>query len=435
MTNMTMSGTAARWAVIGTIALSLSGCGFFDDEEPLQGERIPVRSATDAADATEAAAPLPEARALTDWTQTNGNATHNGGHIAGGGLSRAWRTDAGDGGGITSPPIVVGGRVYVLDGEATLTSLDAASGAEGWSTDLTPEGESGDDGFGGGLAAVGDTIFAATGFGEVLAVGQADGAIRWRQRFSAPFRAAPAATDGIVVAVGRDNQAYGLDPATGQVRWRLQGATADAGLLGGASPAIAGGVAVVPFASGEMVAVAWPSGQRLWTAVISGGRRGLARSAIADVTGDPVIVGPLVVAANQSGRTVAIEGQTGRRVWTRTTGSMGPIWAAGETLFVMGDDARLARLSARTGGTVWSRQLRPFRDMDDREGAIGYSGPVLVGGRVLVTDDRGTLRAFDAESGEPAGTADIGDGSVTGAVAAGGLVYVLDEDGTVHAFR
>lgn len=423
-------------------AVALGGCGLFDDEERLEGQRIPVRAAERqpaAPAATVAAAPLPQPQALSDWTQTSARPSHYGGHIAGSAtLTRAWTANAGSGGGggrITGAPIVLGGRVFTLDGSAELASFAAASGAPGWRVSLAPSGEKGRQGFGGGLAAIGDRIFATTGFGEVLAIRAADGTILWRQRFGAPFRAAPAAADGVVVAVSRDNQAYGLSAETGQPLWRLQGATAEAGLLGGASPALAGELAVLPFTSGELVAAGRRSGRRLWTAVLSGGRRGLARSAISDVTGDPVILGPLVVAANQSGRIVAIEAQTGRRVWTRTIGSPGPIWAAGEALFVMGDDAGLRRLSARDGSTVWEARLPQFDDPEDREGAIAYSGPVLVGGRVLVADDQGTLRAFDAESGREVGRADIGDGSVVQPVSAGGLVYVLARDGTLYAFR
>lgn len=425
-----------------SLTLALGGCGYFDDEERLEGERIPVRSverqaAISAPAATVAAAPLPQPQPQPEWTHTSGNPSHYGGHIAGSAtLNRAWVANAGSGDGrITGSPIVVGGRVYALDGDARLSSFSASSGAPGWSVSLAPSGENGNEGFGGGLAAVGDTIYATTGFGEVLAVRASAGDILWRQRFGAPFRAAPAAVDGTVIAVSRDNQAFGLNAETGQPIWRLQGATGEAGLLGGASPAVAGELAVLPFTSGEIVAAGRRSGRRLWTAVLSGGRRGLARSAISDVTGDPVILGPLVVAANQSGRIVAIETQTGRRVWTRSIGSTGPIWAAGETLFVMGDDAVLRRLSARDGGTVWEARLPEFDDPADREGSIAYSGPVLVGGRVIVADDQGVLHAFDAESGREVATADIGDGSVVQPVAAGGLLYVLAEDGTLYAFR
>ena len=57
--------------------------------------------------------------------------------------------------------------------------------------DLSPEGEKGKEGFGGGLAADGGMIFATTGFGEIIAVSATSGEILWRQSFGAPFRAAP----------------------------------------------------------------------------------------------------------------------------------------------------------------------------------------------------------------------------------------------------
>lgn len=436
-----MRGSSRVWLVAMLLAAATAGCGMFgNEEERLEGERRSVRSTVQEDNPTIAGAeaPLPPPQALLEWTQTSANAAHNGGHIAGGsGLARSWSVDAGEGGDgrITSAPIVVGGQVIALDGAAQLSSFSAGSGARSWTRSLAPVGEDGEDGFGGGLAAEGGTIFATTGFGEVLAIRAGSGEILWRQGFGAPFRAGPAVANGVIIAVSRDNQAFALSTVDGRVLWRLQGAAAGAGLLGGASPALAGQLAVVPFASGELVGVARDSGRRVWAAVLSGGRRGQARSAIADVSGDPVVVGPLVVAANQAGRIIAVEGQTGRRVWTRSIGSTGPLWAAGGNVFVMGDDGTLARLSAETGASVWEVPLPVWRNSAKWRDPISYSGPVLVGGRVLVADDQGTLHAFDAASGGEAGGTDIGDGSVLQPVAAGGMVYVLSTDGTLYAFR
>lgn len=421
--------------------LVLSGCGWFDDEEILEGERIRIRPDASVISATEPVVrPLPEPERNGEWTQTNGSATHNLGHLAGpASLDRAWTADAGAGGGsradITGQPIVVGGSVFTLDAEAVLTAFDAGSGARRWQVSLTPEGERSGGGFGGGLAADGGRIYAATGFGEVLAVDPASGEIFWRKSFGAPFRAAPAAARGVVVAVTRDNRAVGLAGDDGRVLWRLQAAATDAGFLGGASPTIAGEIAVLPFASGELLAVSAESGRRAWSAVLTGGRRGLARAAITDITGGPVIVGPLVVAANQSGRMAAIDGRNGERVWTRGIGSGAPIWAAGDTIFVVSDDANLMRLSARDGSTLWAAELPAFRNPDKRKDAIAYSGPVLAGGRVLITDSRGNLRAFDGQTGAEASGAELDGGSLTGPVVAGGTLYVLTDRGTLMAFR
>ena len=428
--------------VLGAVlAAGLSGCGLFGDDEKLEGERIRLRAepvVTASADA--ASAPLPEAQTNTGWTQTNGNSAHNLGHLAGPtSLSRIWSANAGRGsssdGAITSAPIVLGGTIYTMDAEAKLTAFASGSGGRNWEVDLTPEGEKGKEGFGGGLAADGGTIFATTGFGEIIAISASSGEIQWRQSFGAPFRAAPAAANGLVVGVTRDNRAVGVSAADGKVRWRLPAASFDAGLLGGASPVIAGQLVVLPYASGELVGVEGRSGRRVWNAVLTGGRKGLARAAITDVSGDPIVVGPYIIAANQSGRMLAIDGRGGRRVWTRNVGSASPLWAAGDTIFVVSDDAQVMRLSARDGRTLWSVQLREFKDEKDREDAIAYSGPVLVSGRLLVTDSLGNLHSFDALTGAEGGGAKIDGGSLTGPVVANGTVYVLSDKGTLYAFR
>ena len=423
---------------------ALGGCGaldWFDDDERLSGERVPIRDQS-GADATAAAAaqPLPPPGPNADWTQTNATASHASGHLAGPSAPvLAWTADAGEGAGgsaaITGAPIVAGGRVYTLDAAAQLGVFDAGSGSAGWRTDLSPAGEDGDEGFGGGLATDGRLVYATTGFGEVLAVDAGSGEIAWRFRAGGPFRAAPAVSEGVVLAVTRDNRAMALSAGSGEVLWRLDGASSDAGLLGGASPAISGDLAVVPFGSGEIAGVQLGTGRRIWSAVLGGARRGLARSAISDVTGDPVIAGRAVVAANQSGRTVAIDGQTGVRGWTRSMGAVGPLWSAGGSIFMVTDDLRLTRLALQTGDTIWSTQLPAYEDPEDRDDPIAYSGPVLAGGRVLVTDSTGNLLAFDPGTGEGLGAVELTDGATTGPVVAGGTIYVLSDDATLQAFR
>lgn len=426
--------------VVAAIALAgvLSGCGLFDDDERLEGDRIRIRDALTSGQERDlaAATALPAARLNDDWTQTNAQSDHAAGHLSGPSAPRlVWSADAGAGGQITSGPIVVGGRIYTLDGESVVAAFETGSGDNVWRKSLAPEGEGEDDGFGGGLAADGGRIFATTGFGEVLGIEPASGEVLWRYRASAPFRSSPAAAGGVVVAVTRDNEAVALNAADGQLLWRVAGVTSAAGSLGGASPAISGELVVVPFGSGEVVGVQRSTGRQVWSAVLGGTRRGLARGSIADVTGDPVIAGRAVVAANQSGRMVALDGQTGQRGWTRTLGSTGPLWAAGGSIFVVTDSAVLVRLSLSNGRTVWSTEMPAFEDLEDREDAIAYSGPVLAGGRVFVTDGLGNLLSFDPDTGAQGETVDLSSGSITGPVVAGGTLYVLSDDGVLQAFR
>ena len=431
--------------VIGAAVISVAGCSLFeDDEEILPGERIPVRATVEERTAS------PEVRARVgalpaplrneQWTQRNGGPTHAIGHIqAGSSLSVAWSADIGSGGGsdsiLTGAPVVAGGKVFTLDA-ASKVSAFSTSGAKAWSVNVAPEGESGDDGFGGGLAYEGGRLFVTTGFGDTIALDASNGGEIWRQRIGAPIRSAPSVAAGIVISIGRDNTAYAYSAADGAVRWRVRGAASGAGVLGGASAAISpGGTAIIPFGSGEVIAVGLQNGRRTWSDVVSGGRRGLARSAISDISADPVIQGVAVIAGNSSGLLVGIDGRSGRRGWSREFGAMGPVWSAGPTMFLLTDDAQLKRLSAQDGATLWSTTLPQYDDPEDLEGVIRYGGPVLAGGRLLVTSADGRLLSFNPETGEEIGRIEISGLTGIGPVVAGGTVYLLTDGGSLIALR
>ncbi|MEO1610890.1 MAG: PQQ-binding-like beta-propeller repeat protein [Pseudomonadota bacterium] len=441
--NMTRGGSMRIFSRTGLmtamIAVGLSGCGVFDEDEViLPGERIPVRSQPAERASAAPAAAISAPRANAEWTQVNGSAAHALGHIeAPASLSVAWRADIGVGGdGLTATPVVAEGKVFTLDGAARLSAF-STSGGSSWRTDLTPEGESSDDGFGGGLAYDSGALYVTTGFGEVIAVDPSSGEIRWRQKMSAPIRSAPAASNGVVVAVARDNTAIAYAGEDGAVLWRLSGAaSASAGILGGASPAISpGGVAIVPFASGELIAARLTTGQRLWTDVISGGRRAFARSVISDISADPVIQGVVVIAGNQSGQLVAIDGRNGRRGWVREFGARNAVWVDGTSVYLISDNAELRRLASNDGGTVWTTTLEEYRDPDDREDAIAYGGPVLAGGRLLVTSSEGEVLSFDPATGAQTGSVAVSGINGLGPVVAGGTVYVMTSAGGIVALR
>jgi outer membrane protein assembly factor BamB len=427
------------------LALALSGCGVFDSSEPpLPGARIPVRQAaperTAPPELAQQVAALGPPTRNADWAQRNASPTRAPGHLAGpAGLAQAWRVDAGQGSSgsarLTSGPVVAGGRVFALDAGGQVSAFDAGSGSRLWRRSIAPEGEDARSGFGGGLAVAEGRVIAATGFGEALALSVSDGSVLWRRRLGAPSRAAPAVDGALAVVVTRDDTAFGLDVATGDVLWRAQGAVGGAGVLGGASPALAGGLAILPFASGELVAVSAANGRRVWSDALGGGRRSLARAAIADVSGDPVVAGVGVFAASHSGVLVAIDARSGRRGWSREIATTSPVWPVGATLFLVDDSGRLMRLAAGTGETLWATALPAYEDPEDREGVITYAGPVVAGDRVWITSSDGELLAFDPTTGAALGSAPIPGGSTTGPVVANGVLYVLSDDGVLHAFR
>ncbi len=425
-------------------AVALAGCS--QKDKPLPGERIPVWP--EAAPAPEAARghplSLPAPVLNADWTHRNGS---SGGRLVQPALrpvpQLVWSVDIGAGDAkrsrILTAPIVAGGLIFTIDAAGRLTAV-TRDGRIAWTRSLVPEDQLPDSGPGGGLAEAGGVLFVTTGFGDVFALSPATGGTIWQRTMEAPIRAAPVVDGGRVVVVQRDDTAFALDARTGQTQWRVQG-VGGTGLLGGASPAAAGQLVVVPFASGEVLGVLARNGLTVWGTAVTGGRRDLARNSIVDISGDPVIDGDAVYAANQAGRSIRLDARTGERAWTIPEGSYGPAWPVGNSVFLLSDEGALIRADAATGELLWQVNLpemfphRGFFGRGKPYEAIPYYGPILAGGRLWVAGADGLLRAFGPVDGAALAQVPLPGGAAASPAVAGGVMYIATRDGRLLAFQ
>lgn len=429
--------TALRAPLLAAVAaLALAACQGKD--KPLPGPREDVRP--EAVATIEAARPLalPAPIVNADWSHRNGAANGRFVHLA---FSQApqlvWDADIGTGDAkrrrILAAPIVADGRVFALDAEAQLSAFAADSGAPLWRRSVAPEGQRPDSGPGGGMAQAGGVLYVSTGFGQVMALDPRTGGEMWRTTLEAPVRGAPTVEGGLVFVVARNDSAVALDARTGEIVWRIAGAGGP-GVLGGASPAVQGPLAVLPFASGEVLGVLARNGLQLWGTAVTGGRRELVRNRISDITGDPVIDGDTVYASNQSGRTVSIDRISGERNWTMPEGAFGPAWPVGGSVFLLSDTGALVRVDAASGGVFWTAEMPEYPNAK-RKAAIAYYGPTVAGGRVWVASSDGLLRAFSPNDGALLATLEIPGGAAAAPAIARGVMYVVTRTGRLLAFQ
>jgi len=166
--------------------------------DKLAGARESVLGANNASRMQVATEPevIPAAISNQSWAQPGGVPSNVMQNLALNiDLKQLFAVSAGRGsdsdGRLTAPPIIVAGRIYVVDSEAVVRAFSADAGATLWTTSLAPQGADGEGAFGGGLASDGARIYATTAFGEALALDAASGAILWRQKFDGPIRGAP----------------------------------------------------------------------------------------------------------------------------------------------------------------------------------------------------------------------------------------------------
>jgi len=436
------------FGVLAALAL-LAGCS--ERELVLDGVRQDPRSAVIGQEAApDALAPkpvvaqaiaLPAARTNADWTHRAGNVAHSAGNVTlRGALAPVWTAPIGQGDGrknrITADPVVAGGRVFTMDAGATVTAT-GTNGATLWQADLTPASDRAGDASGGGLAYGEGRVFVTTGFGELIALDPATGAIAWRQKFESAVGGAPAVSDGRVYVVARDASAWAVRASDGKVEWVLPGTPSTSGVMGVSAPAVDARQVVFPFSSGQMVAVAKDSGTGLWGAYVAGDRRGRAYAQLSDMTGDPVIANGVVYAGTSAGRVAAVNADTGLTTWTARDGALSPVVVVGGSVFMANDEDQLVRLDAGTGEAIWRVDMPYFTKGKDkrRRNIVAHYGPVLAGGRLVIASSDGLIRSFDPVSGALVATAELPQGAASAPAVAGGVLYVVTKDGKLRAFR
>lgn len=439
----------------GIMALLLAGCAErevilpgerFDATAPLAGSQ--PTEGQDAAVASTAPAPnravpisLPAQVRLAEWTHRGSNPRHLVPHSA---LSaqpvQVWTAPIGEGNSrkyrIAATPVVAGGRVFTMDARAMVTATSTGGGTL-WTANVTPPSDPEAEGSGGGLAFGDGRLFVTTVFGELLALDPATGAVQWRQRHGAPITSAPTVQGGIVYVVARDSSAWAVDAADGKLRWQLLGAPSTAGMIVAASPATTDRLVILPLASGELLGALRLGGVQTWSNFVKGERVGRAYTLVSSLGADPVVAGATTYVGNLAGRTVALETETGKTIWTARDGAQSMISVAGGSVFLVNDEARLVRLNAATGERIWSIELPYFvNDKPRRQTAIfAHFGPLLAGGRLVIASSDSVLRFFSPVDGALVGTVALPGGAASSPVVVAGVLYVVAGNGQLLAFR
>ncbi|WP_438826270.1 outer membrane protein assembly factor BamB family protein [Ruegeria atlantica] len=415
-----------------------------EPEVILPGPREDIRPAADTETVeTRGSKPisLPGQKANASWPQSAGTAafrTTNAQLRAA--PQRIWSTSIGQGDSrrqrITAEPVVAGGLIYTLDAGATVSAV-SPQGQVVWDTDLIPPNDGDSDATGGGMAYDNGVLYVSSGFGRLTALDAKTGAVRWQKKLNATGSGAPLVSNGLLYLVAGDETGWAVNTKDGRIAWQIQGTPSVGNVLGAPAPVIASDFSVFAFGSGDIAATFRRGGIRRWNASVAGGRRGRAAAQIVDVTGGPMAVGDTIYIGNHSGRTVAFDANSGDRIWTADEGAVDTVWAAGNSIFLISDRSQLVRLDAATGVIVWAQDLPGFvKDKPNRRGPIyAHYGPIMAGGRIVVTSNDGYIRFFNPVDGTLVNRVEVPGGATTAPVVAGQTLYVVSTKGDLHAFR
>ncbi|MBJ6122812.1 PQQ-binding-like beta-propeller repeat protein [Sphingomonas mollis] len=436
-----------RAPVMVAALVALSACGIFKGggpkKTPTVGERVSILTsengvATDPSLA-DVQVTLPAPAANDAWSQPGGNAAKSMGQLALGATpARLWQATINGGSPrerLAATPVVAEGKMFVIDVAAAVHAIAADTGATLWTVELSPGKKNSGSRFGGGVSYDDGKVYADDGLGDVVALNAADGKELWRAKPGGPLRGAPTVANGNVYVLSQDNQIFAINQADGKVQWAQSGTLETQGVFGVAAPAASQGSVVAGYSSGELSAYRYENGRVLWQDALSRTSITTSVSSLADIDAAPVIDQGRVYAVGQGGRMVALELSTGQRLWEQNLAGISTPWIAGEWLFVVTDDARLAALSRASGKARWIAQLPRFRNIKKRSGPITWFGPVLAGNRLVMTNSRGQIVFASPTDGSVVQTIETKVPFGLSPIVANQTLYVLDQKGQIAAYR
>jgi len=430
-----------RTALSGLSLAVLAACA--TKKSPIIGKQIPVIAADNGMDvAVDApAVTLPAATPLANWPQGLAGPAHSPGNIAAPlNFKQLWRADAGEPGGyratLLATPVIAGGQAFTMDSDANIRAYALTDGSLAWHTNTKPKHVSLQN-MGGGIAYDSGKIYASTGYGEVLALDAASGKILWRQTMLLPARSAPLVAGGLVAVVIYNDILLTFDANTGTPGWRFSGNagqpnSAAVGITG--APAYFDGIIVAGFSTGMLAGIDAFSGTPLWEQSLAAGYGQASALDFSDIVASPVISNGVVYAINLGDTFMAVDLHSGVKVWTKGAfGTQAPA-AAGGFLFLLDGQQKLYAIHEDDGLVTWSLQLPAYKKPKSKSQPILWTGPILINGQLVLSNDHGEIALVDAVAGKLTHTAKLGAPADMPPIAAAGMVLQLTRNAKLTAY-
>jgi len=317
---------------------------------------------------------------------------------------------------------VADGRVYAASHKGEVVALDLASGRTAWRTRLKAP-------LSGGTAVGGGMVLIGSSDGQLFALDAANGTRRWSVRVSGEVLAPAAISERLIALRTVDGRLHALSPTDGHELWVQQQQVPRLSLRGTARPVIAGELVLCGFDNGKVLAVNGGDGTVQWEATIAPphGRTELER--LDDIDTTVRVAGQDVYTVGFQGKIAMLALDTGQVWWSHDASSYRSLTLDDDALYMAGADGEIVALRLRTGAELWRQKKLQYR---------GLSAVVAMDeDNALVTADfQGYVHWLDKATGSLAARASSGKTRVsTSPVVVGNMVLVINDRGQISAFR
>lgn len=357
---------------------------------------------------------VPSAVSNSEWLQNDMNVAHKSNNLkAGTEFQKQWAAGFGTGSSkrelLLSKPLAKNGLIYTLDADGILSAFNLKDGEKIWTLELEPANRRVNATAlkGSGIAIYDNNIYVTTGFGAVVAVDLKKQTKIWEQNLRTPLRIAPVTADGKLFVQSVDNKFFALDMIDGHILWQHDIAMESTTLVGGAEAAYdkSSDMAVTGFSNGELQSFNATLGLPLWSDVLISNHRAYSSTFLHTIKASPVIENGIVYALGTADVFTAVDLRTGERLWEQPFGGTQTPLLISDTLYVVGDDKRLAAFDKKSGDVLWNIAIKT----DDADKDARIYAPVMINNSIIVTMSDGHILAYNPHNGKLEKTVDLGE--------------------------
>ena len=339
-------------------------------------------------------------------------------------ITREWRVDVGDGvGDIHSilKPAIDGDAIFATGRGGSVSGYELEDGSRLWRHNLE------DVTVTGGVGASNGLVLLGTKDGQVYAIEQSNGDIRWRTTVSSEVLAAPETNGDVVIVATIDGQVFGLEASDGQVRWRSEVSRPSLSLRGNGAPVVTSEVAYVGHDNGKVTAYRTADGSGIWEArvAIPSGRTELEK--LVDIDAAPLLYAGVLYAVSFQGGLMSINPETGRGFWYQEASSHNNIGSWGGTIAITKVDGVVRTFNVADGTEIWTSEALKNR---------GLNAPVVSNEFVAMVDDEGILHVLDRPTGDFLARREVDNEAVRAPMLIEqDTIYLLDSGGALSAWK
>lgn len=353
-------------------------------------------------------------------------------------VQEVWKTGIGDGSGrsgIRLRPAYADGKLYVASVDGKLAALDAATGKTLWQKDTRTQGWMGlghkrypDAFYAGGPAVSGDLLVVGTLDGHVFGMDAATGAQRWTAQLSDEVVSPPVIDAGVVYVRTNDARIYALDAATGTRKWvNDQGEVPLLTLRGNGPLLVAHGVVFYGSDDGKIVSLRSDTGSAQWQQAITKGEGRSDIDKLNDADDSLQLDNDTLYGTAYHGELVSINAPDGKINWNRAFSSYVGVGVAGQQLVGVDENSVVWAFDTSAGSDMWKQDGLEYRWL---------TAPAIQGNYAVVGDLEGYVHWLSLADGKFAARARLSKDAIRACpLVVGDMLYVEDEDGKVGAFR